>query len=260
MAINDEVTPGSDSFWLNMSAESIYNSFAKREASVKSLITIILWTFGLFAAGTGGFLSIFGGIKDFDGWALFALGIAFFFLCLAYFFANRALYPIASLFRPAEVKGFQEAFSETTKTQTERFRTASGFTAAGFFFLAFGIFLQFRSLSKPKPVCNIPTISLQASIEKRGDSVNVPVTAMSKGRQAVELYFYNSTNIDSITNNIKKLIFNRVFKTDSLGRLYYSYYVPSDTIKAIIVKATFREMSKPDSVEEKTKAIKLIIK
>lgn len=259
MAIQDTNTAGADSFWLNLTAESIYTSSDKREKSVKDLNSLILWTFGLFAAGTGGFLSIFGGIKDFDQYALISFAIAFFFLCLAYFCSNRALYPVAKTLHPADVASIKTAFTETTKKQIQRFQWASGFAAFGFFCLASGIFFQFWSLSKPKTQTPATVLSFNTKVEKRGDSTFIPVTIMERSKQSVDLSFIDNSSLDSSLNN-KKILFNRVFLTDTTGRLYYSYHVQNDSIKTIIVKATFRHKATTDSLEEKSTLIKVILK
>jgi hypothetical protein len=233
MPIDSNNTPGDDRFWLNLAAETIYGSPQKREDSVKGLTSLIVWTFGLFAAGTGGFLSIFGGIRDFSFNTLIAFSFAFFFLCLAYYLANRALYPVAKSLIPADVSSIKTAFSETTTKQTVRFQWASCFTAIGFFCLAAGIFFQFWSLSKPIHPKLSPEYYMNTKVERRGDSIFIPVTIVNNKTHAVELSIINNSNLDSISNN-KKILFKRVFLTDTAGRLYYSYHLSCDTLKNVI--------------------------
>jgi hypothetical protein len=261
MAIHEENTAGKDSFWLNWAAETIYYSGDKREVSVKTLITVITWTFGLFAAGTGGLLSIFGGVREFNPLALLSFGVAFFFLSLAYFFAHRALFPIAKSFRPAEVAGIKAGFSEVVIKQTKRFRFAAGFTATGFFFLATAIFLQFWSVSKEKEKsAQKYSYAVSAAVEKRGDTIFVPITATGKPLQPVQLNIYKTSHPDSIGSTKSKSLESKIFRSDNTGRFYFSYPVnPMDSVKIMVMQVVFREKGTADSLEEISKAIRVII-
>ncbi len=106
----------SEKFWLNLAAEQIYSSFEKRAASVKSLQTIILWTYGLFTA-SGFVSSIFKDISAFPDCSLILFGIAFFLLTFAYALSNEAQYPVTSSFHPNDTVAIAESFSAAVKKQ-----------------------------------------------------------------------------------------------------------------------------------------------
>jgi len=254
MAIADTNSAGDSPFWLNLAAEQVYGSGEKRENSVKGLTTVILWTFGLFASG--GMLSIFGGIKELDFWALVSFGIAFFFLSLAYMLANRALYPVAKELNPAEVSSVKKAFSEAVIKQTERFKWAAGFTAMGFFFLAGGILLAFWTAKKTCTEKPVTQLYVKTGVEKINDTAFIPVTILNKEKSTVVLSFFDTdVKKDSLIKDT--LLYSGIYYTDSTGRFYYSYKVNNKNVKNVRVRATVSQAI--DVLFEQTRTVNLKI-
>lgn len=252
MPIDGKIKPNED-FWQNLASESIYNSAEKIAGASTALKTVITWAFGIFSVG-GFSLTVFGNLlKDYNWWALIIFGIAFFLLTIAYALASQAQYPIAKKYNdavPAEIKA---AFSEVVSTQSKFFKTASTVTILGVFLIALGILIQFGNIKKSGAVKTEPLSYLKTGVEKRGDSVFIPVTLVDKAKTAVALSFFHT--------GIKKdsLLYSGVYYTDAAGRLYYSYRIINDSIKKVLVKATVRLSESADSLFEQTRIVNVNI-
>jgi len=234
MAIEDKKI-ASETFWLNIAAENIYSSFEKRATSVGNLKKVIEWAFAIFT--TTGFVGgTFGvTITGFNIISLVSFGIAFCLLVIAYVLAGKAHYPVAKTYHPNDVADISKAFGEAVAEQTKQFKRASGVTILGFFFLAFGILFLFRyAKQQPSPPVKviINPLLIKAGIEKRNDSVFIPVTAMAE--KDTSLKNTNNTvilSISAIRNGKDFSLCNNPYKLDTAGRFFYSYQVP-DSAKA----------------------------
>jgi hypothetical protein len=234
MAITDKYI-ANETFWLNIAAENIYSSFEKRAASVSYLKKVIEWAFAIFT--TTGFVGgTFGvSINGFSIISLVCFGFAFSFLVFAYVLAGKAQYPVAKTYHPNDVADISKAFGQAVTEQTKQFKIASKVTIWGFLFLAFGVLFMFWHANqppcKPKEVMINPLI-LKAGIEKRNDSVFIPVTAMAaKDTSLKDTNNIITLYISVIRKEKDSIICNKPYKLDTAGHFFYSYLVP-DSVKA----------------------------
>jgi hypothetical protein len=257
MAIND-TNIANDNFWLNMAAESAYSSSEKRTKSVESLKAIIIWAFALFSAGGFAF-TLFGSLKEFDTYALLCFGAAFFLLTIAYVQAGRAQYPVAQSYNPLAPAEIKTAISEVVKTQANRFKWASGITSVAFFFLATGFLVEFGTVKNKKTETARPEKSffVKTGLEKRNDSVYVPVTVMAKKNATVMLTFIKSAA--GAVEDPKNTQVSGIFYADSTGNFYHTYATAKDSAKNIFVKVTVIQSVNADTTHEQSDIIKLAI-
>ncbi len=259
MAISD-TNKANEDFWCNIAAESIYGSSERRAKSVDSLKTLITWAFGLFS--TGGFaFTLFGNIKDFDGYALINFGIAFFLLTIAYSVANMAQYPVAETYRPSEPVAIANSFSRAVKKQMRIFNVAVGVVSLGFFFFALGLLLQFANVRKnasPK-ISVTPGLMLNTSVLKKGGTIYIPMTIRAGKNDSVDIKICNNATSKQ-KDTIPKILFTASLRADSNGMLYYSYsQARADSITSILVEASLRKVTF-DTVALQTKTVALVIK
>lgn len=244
MAIN-ETNITSDNFWLNMAAEAVYSAAQKRSKSVENLKTAISWGFGLFSI-SGFVIALFGPVKEYDSKALICFGIAFAMLTVAYIVASNAEFPVMESFNTNVTDEIKNAFSETVKKQTEIFKWAAGVAAVAFFLIVAGILVQTtfkKEILKPV-IIKMPPAFIKAGFEKNGKVNTIPVTIMADKTQPITLSFINATK------NPNNLLFEETYYTDSIGRLYYSYKIPTDSIKSIAVRVIIKEKQIADTVIE----------
>jgi len=221
MAIEDKKI-ASETFWLNIAAESIYTTFEKRAAGVKNLKEVIAWAFAIFSA-TGFVGSVFGkAIENFNDKSLWCFGIAFFLLTFGYVFAGQAQYPVIKTYHPNDVSDISKAFGEAVKTQSKYFGIAAATTMLGFFFVAMAILFLFKhAKEKPKPEIKeaiIIPLLVKTSVVKKGDTCFIPVTVMTKP-DANDV----SISISAFKGDKDSVLLNGTFETDTSGRVFISH-------------------------------------
>jgi hypothetical protein len=233
----------SEKFWLNLAAEQIYSTFEKRAASVKSLQTIILWTYGLFTA-SGFVSSIFKDVSAFPDSSLFLFGGAFFLLTIAYALSNEAQNPVTSKFHPNDTVGIANSFSTAVKKQADYFKWASGITLLGFFLFALALLFLFKDKAdaKKKVKDEIKTsATVKIGIEQK-ETLNkiIPVTISTGKGKLIQI-----TIQDESKSN--ELILDSVFYADAKGNFYASFPVATTKdIKNLLVKATIKQSDSSD--------------
>lgn len=188
-----------------------------------------------------------------------------FLLVIAYVLAGKAQYPVAKTYHPNDVADISKAFREAVAEQTKQFKRAAGVTMLGFFFLAVGILFLFchakEQPPKPKEVMINPLI-LKAGIEKRNDSVFIPVTAIAaKDTNLKDTNNIITLSIAAIRKGKDSTLCNMPYKLDTASRFFYSYLVP-DSVKAcdtFLVKVGVSSV-KGDVTTERFTSVKVIKK
>jgi hypothetical protein len=255
MAIADK-NIANENFWCNLSAENIYSSADRRQKSVDALKAIILYAFGLFSVG-GFMLNIFGAVKDFDSSALYAFGIAFFLLTVAYFLAGQAQFPAEAKYKQADPVEIAEAHNKSVRQQSRWFRGAAAVTGVAFFSLAIGILIQFATVKDKKTAASppAPDLILKTGMEKKGDTIFIPVTAQWKKNEPIHLSYIKTETVKSgnTSTYVETPFFSRTFYADTAGRLFYSLPIlPKDSIKTLIVRASIQKTTADTTIEKNT--------
>lgn len=260
MAIGDKNNSTNPDFWMNLAAEHIYNSADRRTASVEALKAVILWAFGIFSAG-GFTLTMFGALKDFDTYALYSFGIAFFLLTSAYYIASEAQFPRVEKFKLGEPGKIADAYSNTVKSQSAIFKVASAITGIAFFFLAAGLLIEFYTIKNNNQQQTIVSTNdpfIKAGVENRGNLTYIPVSIEWKKNEPVQLTYIKTTSKKGSNIIQETTLFNQVFYTDTLGRIFHSYPLSiKDAVKNLTLKVTVTPKSTKDTTIERTMYLKL---
>jgi len=259
MSISDQNKTDAN-FWCNFSAEQVYNSSERRAKSVEALKAVIVWAFALFSVG-GFVVTLFGSLKDYSVYGLICFGIAFFMLTLSYHLAGKAQYPVMKNYVQDDPSEIADAFNEAVEKQTGAFKRAAATTAVGFFFLALGILIQFGSVKKEQAqiVQPVTVAIVKTGVEKRSDSIFVPVTVQWKKNAPIYLSY---VKLEALKENgaiqqKETPIYSQIFYADSLGRLFHSHlFLPKDSIKNLVVKAGVLQQN-ADTLYERIISIKI---
>jgi hypothetical protein len=259
MAIEDK-NIAQPEFWLNIAAESIYNSPGKRKESVDTLQKIILWAFAIFASG-GFAMTVFGDVKNYNKLALCSFGIGYFLLTISYAVSNEALYPVLKTYRPNDPVDIEDKFSESVVLQTKKFKRAAMISIVGFFALAVGILIQFGNVHKDEVKGKPVAFALNAIVVRQGDSLFIPVVAGGKKGGTIKLSFipFRMDKKDAIIEG--QSLYDGVFLADTAGLLNYSYIPPRDsTIKYITIRSIVAEKNVKDTTIERIYSVRLSLK
>ena len=249
-------------FWANMAAEHIYTTAERRVTSAKTLETIILWAFGFFSVG-GFALRLFGTLKEFNDWALICFGVCFFLLVLAYYYAGKSQFPDSQTFRMGDIQQIATAFSDSAKTQTSVFKTATALTGVAFFFLALGLLILFGTVKEEEKVVTrqLQQPVIKTGVEKRNDSLFLPITIQWRNDEPVHLSILKSeiVKVGTATSTIESRLYGGTFYTDTSGRIYYSHLIlPKDSVKNVVIR-TIVSQKVADTLSERISSIKLAV-
>lgn len=250
-------------FWANMAAEHIYTTAERRVTSAKTLETIILWAFGFFSVG-GFALNLFGALKEFNHWALICFGVCFFLLVLAYYYAGKSQFPDSQTFRMGDIQQIATAFSDSAKTQTRVFKTATALTGVAFFFLALGLLILFGTVKKEEekvvtPQAHQPVV--KTGVEKRNDSLFLPITIQWRKNEPVHISILKSdiVKVGTATSTVESRLYGGTFYADTSGHIYYSHLIlPKDSVKNVVIR-TLVSHKIADTLSERISSIKLTI-
>lgn len=260
----DGTLDASPKFWLNLAAESIYNSAEKISKSCETLKTIIGWTFGLFA--TGGFvITTFGNLPKYSIYTLYSFGIAFFLLTIAYALSAEGQYPVVKEYNDHDPFQIKKVFGGAVALQASRFRTAATITFVGFFFLGLGILIQFPNTKEKKetPAATVqPTFEMKTGVEVKDGQTYIPVTIKAKKNDTLTVSFFNITKDSKNLSapDPKNLLESKVFYTDTAGNVYNSYKLTDTTTKILLVRASVPTLKSAEGWTEAVKSIKVTIK
>jgi hypothetical protein len=258
MPIDGKIKANED-FWINLSAETIYGSSERVAKAADTLKTVITWAFGVFSVG-GFTLTVFGdSLKDYNQTALLLFGFAFALLTIAQILIARAQSPFSKKYLDTDPVEIKKTFSEATVTQIRAFRLAMGVSFTGFLLLAIGILVQFANLkTKEKDIKEPVVLLLKTGIEKRSDTISIPVTVQFKANAPIQVTITNLT-VDPAKpvpeSSPVRLLYNNVFYTDTSGRMYFSYRLDTTLVKTVLVKATAREKDSAGNLEEIAKLV-----
>lgn len=192
MAIDGTIKPN-ESFWINLSAESIYGSSEKISKATETLKTVITWAFAIFSVGGLG-LSAFGNsFKDYDSCTLFCLGVGFSLLTICYFLSSYAQFPVAKKYKDTHPVEIKQVFSNRVKTQSFFFKLATGLTFLGLFCIALAILLQFNHMKENAIESNKKASSslivIMTGVERKNDTTDIPVTITNVKTKKIILSF-----------------------------------------------------------------------
>jgi hypothetical protein len=250
MPIND-TNISNDDFWLNIAAESIYNTYEKRIKAIENLQKLIGWATGLFS--TSSFLFYFfpkaGGL---EGKALYFFYLAIAFLVVGYFFSSASGFPSPSKYNPNDPNEIKDKFSKSVVTSTILFNISVLFVFAGFLCIALGIIKQVAPAER-QAIAEKKEIKVMADLEVRGDSTFIPVlieNATSLKARAIVRGFKTSF-IASKTNPVI-LVENGLYPADTLGRVFLSIYVKDKNLKFFDMSISFTQIKSTTEVTETT--------
>jgi hypothetical protein len=115
-------------------------------------------------------------------------------------------------------------------------------------------------MNKTAPQQQYQNLNMKTGIERKGDSIFIPVAIQFEKNTAVELSLTNTTKNEKTKKLLNKMIFDQIFYTDSSGWLYYSNYLrPSDSIKTLVVKSTAKQKVVADTILEQSVIVNLNI-
>lgn len=239
MAITDK-NLASENFWLNIAAESIYDTYNRRAKAVENLQKLIAWGLGLFT--TGSFLIFFfpkaEGLSD-QTFRYFCIAIAL--LVLGYFLASVSGFPLPSKYNPNDPVDIKKKFVRGVVISSITFSFSIVFVFAGFLFIATGIFQQGGT---PRAKAAAPKKELQvvASLQVHADSTYIPVVVNhAPSLQARIIIRAYKSGYQVSKTNPEVVLENGLFLADSAGHVAISRFVPNASLKFFSVIVSIPE-------------------
>lgn len=134
----------SDTFWLNLGAEVVYNSLDNRIAAVERLQKTIVWIFSIYSAISIGSV-FFSSNESWSNIAFLLFGLAFLFMIISYWVATTATFPRVQDFYGNSVESIRDAYLASVNRSAKSFSWAIVLCSAGVLLYSVALFLQFGS-------------------------------------------------------------------------------------------------------------------
>lgn len=239
MAITDQ-NLASENFWLNIAAESIYDTYNRRAKAVENLQKLIAWGMGLFT--TGSFLIYF--FPKADGlsqqtFQYFCIAIGM--LVLGYFLASVSGFPLPSKYNANDPADIKIKFTRGVIISSVTFSFSILFVFAGFLFIALGIFQQ-GSTPRTTPAEPKKELQVAASLQTHADSTYLPViishTKAAYARIIIRAY---KSGYQVSKTNLETVLENGLFPADSSGHIAVSRYVGNASLRFFSVTVNIPE-------------------
>lgn len=204
MAIND-TNVISDPFWLNIGAETVYNSQQARKDAVARLQATIVWVLGIYTSTSIAGLII----KKKEDIALLALiffAFAYALLIIAYYTATVSSFPVPESFYGADPASVRDAFNRSAKLANRRFKWAMFFTSAGVLLYSLALLSQFGNAALLKlSVDKYKPQELSISVSKPDGNKTIIFSIKSQRSSWNQFLLMHDTTVNkkTITDTIK---------------------------------------------------------